>query len=466
MPAPYNPLNIKKYDPFLRPIPLLPDPDSGQQVCMMLNEEWIGALIGALWPLRYTDKWQGTPEERVLGTQRTELLIYMLQVAAAECGDSSMAIDDIRIENCFLQISYAATPGSWVTVGNIRDCASSSDRLLKYGSGPDVNDVEIFNFPANPAPGEINQLAVNYACNLAMEMAMYLRREFHQIIDEATAWIDAGNVVLDLASDFLPSVTGLIATKIGAFAADFAANDMQEVKRLTNEDFAEDRACDVLCEIRDRLLRNQGDWKIEDTDAIMEDMAETSADLPPGGPLITVYGQSFALFLKAFDRSNVHRRTAVWATSPGNDCSMCDECTTPIDWCETFLDGAGLKSLGVIWGVYNSAADRVDQSVFQNYGYSAAAVIYVFDQPVIVTRGSMDVQAPIKKVPYIQMFNEAGQIVVGSSTEQRPAGDLSLSLENESLTPIKSIGFYLDAKTSSCSITRIEICGLGDNPFG
>lgn len=116
-----NPLNIKIYDPFLRPIerPNV-DPDAEPTVCVRINEAWIPALMGALWPLRYTDKWKGTATEKNLETQRTDELIYLLSVATT-CEGNEMPLRQKPGTPCILQQSLDGGI-SWVDVFDFSLC--------------------------------------------------------------------------------------------------------------------------------------------------------------------------------------------------------------------------------------------------------------------------------------------------------------------------------------------------------
>lgn len=80
-----DPLNIRVYDPFLKPVPVPsvePDDPENAPICVRVAPDWIPYLVGALWPLIYSDKWQGDDEDRQRGTQMAHNL--MCQIAAAE----------------------------------------------------------------------------------------------------------------------------------------------------------------------------------------------------------------------------------------------------------------------------------------------------------------------------------------------------------------------------------------------
>lgn len=123
-----QPKNIKIYDPFLKPLPFITSgPDDGPLVCVRINEQWIAPLIGALWPLRYTDKWQGDEEQRYVATQAADHLMFMLAIAG-KCGDfEDMPLRQKPNAPCVLQQSLDGG-NTWTDVFDYAACFAQVDR--------------------------------------------------------------------------------------------------------------------------------------------------------------------------------------------------------------------------------------------------------------------------------------------------------------------------------------------------
>lgn len=136
----YRPLNITKYDPFLRPVPAPgAHPDEPNFLCVSFNENWLPHILGALEPLRWTDKYQGDDATRELAARRAENLIYLF-MSAIPCEVDEMRLRQKPGEPCVLQASYD-TGNTWVDVFDYALCFDTinrsnppSDYVLTYNT--------------------------------------------------------------------------------------------------------------------------------------------------------------------------------------------------------------------------------------------------------------------------------------------------------------------------------------------
>lgn len=119
---PYRPLNIPVYDPFFRPVPA-PDqePDDPNHICVSFNEEWLPVVLGALFSLAYSDRWQGDAATRELATKRAYNLIDIFANAQICVNEENMRLRQSSIDPCILEISYN-NGATWETAFNYRLC--------------------------------------------------------------------------------------------------------------------------------------------------------------------------------------------------------------------------------------------------------------------------------------------------------------------------------------------------------
>lgn len=99
---------LQRFDAFLRPIQVV---ETGitetPATCIQVQDEWVPVIIGALEPLRWRDKWSGTPEQIAFCTGQIELLIALL-AADNSCEDTDVAtrFRQNSIDPCVLEVSY------------------------------------------------------------------------------------------------------------------------------------------------------------------------------------------------------------------------------------------------------------------------------------------------------------------------------------------------------------------------
>lgn len=210
MPAKGDPLNIKVYDPFLRPIDRPDvDPDAEPTVCVQVNESWIAPLLGAVWPLLYPDKWHGTPAERTLETQRASELIYMLSVAS-EClsEGTEMPLRQKPDNACVLQQSLDGG-ATWTDVFDFSLCLPSGGDGGPTNPDSIINNYTDYQTVINQGDTYLTQIQNNYngtPGSVATELALSAA----DVRDEALCFacqkiVDA---VCEAALDYYDEVTG------------------------------------------------------------------------------------------------------------------------------------------------------------------------------------------------------------------------------------------------------------------
>jgi len=136
----YRPLNITKYDPFWKPVPAPgAHPDEPNFLCVSFNENWLPYILGALEPLRWTDKYQGDEATRTLAARRAENLIYLF-MSAIPCEGDEMRLRQKPGSPCVMQASYD-TGNTWVDVFDYAACFGSinkqnppADYVLTYNN--------------------------------------------------------------------------------------------------------------------------------------------------------------------------------------------------------------------------------------------------------------------------------------------------------------------------------------------
>ncbi len=119
-PAHFVPEVIRPYDVRLNPRPV---PSEGvfdaPTVKICVNSTWVSHVDGVLERLLYRDAWLGNQAEvqRALGEVR-KLLAALARIGSCE----DMAITDIRVNGCSLEVQYDNS-GDWVIVGDLTACA-------------------------------------------------------------------------------------------------------------------------------------------------------------------------------------------------------------------------------------------------------------------------------------------------------------------------------------------------------
>jgi len=126
---------------------------------------------------------------------------------------------------------------------------------------------------------------------------------------------------------------------------------------LNDPDFEIQVACELYCSWKELSIE---EFTVETVLAALTDLISWATLLPPGLPLITFYGQAFALFVGTMQGTEAHRRAAVHADERSDDCSLlCVECNEEPDECfEKFNINTWGEYLGEFdgWQRYRSTA--------------------------------------------------------------------------------------------------------------
>lgn len=323
----FDPTKIKPYDTAFRPLPVpTAAPDDAPLRCFTLNEEWLSYLLGMLERLRWADAWQGTPQEVDQATRRVQDLLYILQVG--NCSDMS-TIYDIRITGCAIEVQRSEG-GEWELLGDLSTCGAEGPpgppgpAGPQGEQGPPGEDGDPGTASHTGAFETITEWDDVKACNIAEGLADWLREYFVNsllILKQAAQATAAVGSWIDLLVSGVPIIGGVIDA-ITDFA-DIGATIAQELLDYANtSDWRDWIKCDLYC----RLLKVNGDLTEEKMSEIIEAHHDAAAALPPQGPLLTVIGQPYSLYLYAVRREEIYRRANFYQTTTAFSCEDCPDC--------------------------------------------------------------------------------------------------------------------------------------------
>jgi len=169
------------------------------------------------------------------------------------------------------------------------------------------------------------------ACAMAQGLAVYLVDKSVSAIQIIKAAFIAGKNIADQATDVLDAIPilGAIVNNIIDVAVDMAVKgDYDDIMGFLNDpDFKVQVACQLYCAWKDLSIE---EFTVDTVQDGLIAVTSWATLLPPGAPLITFYGQAFALFVGTFQPTEAHRRAAVHADERSDDCELlCTDCNEP-----------------------------------------------------------------------------------------------------------------------------------------
>lgn len=99
--------------------------------CIAVNDFWLSHILGTLHVLEQPDAWVGTDEQVEAATNQVADLITRW----GKAGCVNM-ITSIRIDGCNLQVQFDQTPGAWITIGSLNECAVPGPQGPAGPAGP------------------------------------------------------------------------------------------------------------------------------------------------------------------------------------------------------------------------------------------------------------------------------------------------------------------------------------------
>jgi hypothetical protein len=166
-----------------------------------------------------------------------------------------------------------------------------------------------------------------------------LVREFHQLIEIARSWVEAGRIVSSLIEallEFLPFAGGPISEFVEA-VVEVPVTYFGEFTQLTDADFEEELLCNLYCSLKVQL-GGRNSFNVSDMKMAVAQAARFSKTLHPKLPLVAPYGQFFAKFLGGFSEEQLMRRVFSWTVASGK-CNLCEDCEEELELVVTFDPG-------------------------------------------------------------------------------------------------------------------------------
>lgn len=255
-----NPLNIKRYAPFL---PGLPTPeqdwDQGKKILVCFNEDWAELLVGALEPLRWADLWDDSEGKASDYSRSVQNLMDALSNTGCECDDLCTCFSACVVSSEEVQFALEAI--------------GQENGSLAPSGGSGTQQI---------APSERTRdlLPATYQCS--NDHAFATARAVVEGIDDAVIEVlQALELVSNtfeaaaIASDAVP-IVGIVPAA-GSRMADFMINTLTEVYEAAWSDQVRDIiACELFC----KIIESPPDCSLS-FDQIFFTYADIFPNLPP-----------------------------------------------------------------------------------------------------------------------------------------------------------------------------------------
>lgn len=441
MPArPYLPFALSNYTPVLKAMPVPPINGLMQPplVCVTFSAALVPYLLGLLELYRWPDKLSGTEEE-----VNTALGIFQdLMAVLMEGNCVEMAITDLRIDGCSLEVQYNGVQ-TWIPVGDLTSCSVPGPQGPQGEPGT----------PATPTPPAPDPNISGVKCNVAMGVADWLNSKFSDYLNQISANLQ--NEVshergIELVISAIPVAGALINYLIdsynGAVAQGIAITQAQ-----FDTQFKENVACYLYC-----LLGNDGVISQSIFDAWMQQIIDHE---------VSEIDNIYTKFAKSILLVEYQRRAKIYEGVEGN-CAPC-ACEWCYEWDFTVSDGGWVENptLGEGRAVYETGVGWASQ------GGSGGRVLDIQKSiPDGTTITELDFWwhtdvAPenIHGNPYYD--NQSGWIYNGTNTSgqwvrtgQATANLLGLLSGNGTGSGVGNGAHYW--------VTKARVFGVGTNPFG
>lgn len=322
------------------------------------SPQWIGTVSGALLPLMYASAWEQS--DGITAEQAAVASAIMLNdFWNSHCEDTPV---EFRVtEGCMLQYRTgeeewtdvegwsdfsascftgpAGPPGEQGPPGETGETGPTGATGATGPTGPTgATGPEGPEGPEGPCCGETSApVTVDpldwqmQACAMAQGLAKYMIGNTISAILIVKASAGLAKSLADQATDVLDAIPvfGAIINNILDVAADMAVKgDYDDINGfLSDPDFEVQVACQLYCSWKDLSIE---EFTIENVQAALASLTTWATLLPPGLPLITFYGQAFALFVGTFQATEAHRRAAIHQDERSDDCELlCTDCSGP-----------------------------------------------------------------------------------------------------------------------------------------
>jgi len=302
--------------------------------CVVINVQWLPHFLGAFQVLIEGDSWSGGDDETFRAQQEVMKLISAL---AQPCNDGggNVLIPEFRTievnERCDQnQWKYTVEPDdAWRDMGT-PVCDGENGTPGQDGEdgapGQDGEDCDCGDPVPTQPPVVVGDDRCQQACNIATGLGTWIKEKFDDTLTLAKAAFEALDIVADVASDLIDAipVLGAIVDAVVEYAENLGEKDIAALQSVSNNEFKEM----VQCKLYEIMADDTGDFTLEYFDQVKDELQGWAVLLPPLGPLLTVIGQTFALFVETIPASEMLRRANVYKNSEAN-CELCDvECSS------------------------------------------------------------------------------------------------------------------------------------------
>ena len=350
------------FAPFPGKLPTINvSPTEGDTFCVNINRAWRPYILGALLALVSEHSWEGSETDKRDAIGHAQNLIDVFNR-----GENCL-ITDIRLQGCELQIR-SGSGDTWQTVGDFSACAvegpqgPQGPQGLQGSQGPqglpgtnglpgapgavgpqgpqgEKGDTGA-DGPSKDQPDPPDPDTLNYrrqACAIAGGFCEWAIQKAISTTLQIKAAFNLGKSLADNVTDLLDSIPvfGPLINNLLDVAADMIEKgDFDDIIGLMEDpDFLVNMRCVAFCYLVDHQA---GNFDIETMTGMRHAITTWAVTLLPGGPFLTLYGQSFALICGAFNDTQIMRQANVHADERSDDCDIeCTDCPAPEGqtWC-------------------------------------------------------------------------------------------------------------------------------------
>lgn len=473
MPIAYKPELMWNYSPLIHPVPV-PGVQSATEaptVCVEMSAALIPYLLTGLEIYRWADRFQGTAAEVATALGVIQDLIVLLTE-----GNCPMPTQFRFNADCSLEYSqdgganWLAVPG-WTQFAELCFKGEQGEQGPPGPQGPQGPQGEPGNpgapgAPGSPVPPQPDipaptnlQDRQDLVCGIAFGVGDWLYLTFRDAMEIINQGVEAGSIVVDLASDLIDAipVLGAVVQAVLDFAAG-AATVASEVLAGANNEFEEEIQCQLLkimwCDTDDITEAYMSQVKAE--------LRAWAANLPPQGPLLILVGQAFALFLDAIvdaellRRANVYKNYAapceICTDLPSCGCKMYDfvGSESQLDWTIAVINNApvGIFALNGFLGHPSQNFDALEISSPVFAACNVSEVKFYFSEPFTGSNRRIFDMDPVTRAIIQEVTPPAESII-------------TLPI-NRTVTQVR---FNIDRQVGGIQrwggirLTKIEICG-------
>lgn len=454
--------------PFKKPLEMtLPEPNEPPLAFICISRAWLPVVLGALTTLQDRATW-GT-DEALAKENMSKAGDLILRFFTQECTN----LMEFRQTGCVLE---ALIDGVWTPLIDVSTCGAQGEQGPQGvpgatggtgATGPQgepgtpgqtAPDPDVPPGGAVPITNRTQQL-----CAMAQGFTAWLVDKVSSGVMTMKAAAQAGKAVVDWAGavvDAIPIFGALIRKVVDGAYQLAVKGDFDDVyAQLIDPAFYEWAYCIVYCYLRNHV---DTEFKLEHAIGAWEELNNKAFALPPGGPLITFYGQPFALISGGLSQQAIMQHFVLYADETSNDCELaCLDCARDT-FCRMFDKDGGLETWEP-WEGFASWTGSEWVSVPTDYGHRLA-LTKKFPARMVRHVNFCTWRLSNSGFPDYNYYalKDGGQVDAGWNDAMQGWWIFPVGTDVE----MDEIRFSIDCFVGTAKITAIQIYGDGKSPFG